>query len=276
LRIGGGISDGSPYLKSTTNIGCMRAIITGASAGIGQEMARQCHAKGLEVWLTGQNRDALTRLSKELSDAPWLSVDLSQKEGQIALLTWVADIEIDLWVNNAGYGAWTDVIDAKEDQLEKMIRLNVEALVHLSRVMAKKMVQRGQGRILNVASTAAFLPGPHMAAYYASKAFVLSFSESLHWELRGSGVTVTTLCPGPTRSQFFTRAGMGKMPLLDGPWMPIMSSGAVARAGIRATFSGKRRMVPGIFNYLSSLAPIFIPRFAQLGILNWLQGTKNQ
>ena len=235
-------------------------------------MARFCHAQGMEVWITGQREDALRAASEELNHAPYLSVDLSEQAGTSALLAWVGDHPVDLFVNNAGYGVWKDVIDAADDELEKMIRLNVEALLRLSRVMAKRMVAAGSGRILNVASTAAFLPGPHMAAYYASKAFVLSFSESLQTELRRTGVTVTTLCPGPTRSQFFDRAGMGSMPLLDGPWMPQMSSSAVAKAGVRAALAGKRRMVPGIMNYLSSKAPVFMPRFVQLGTLNWLQG----
>jgi len=188
------------------------------------------------------------------------------------LLSWIHEVKIDLFVNNAGYGVWKDVIHAEDDELEKMIRLNVEALLRLSRVVAKNMVAQGHGCILNVASTAAFLPGPHMSAYYASKAFVLSFSESLHTELRRTGVTVTTLCPGPTKSQFFDRAGMGAMPLLDGPWMPQMTSASVAKAGVDAALRGKRRIVPGIMNYLSSKAPIFMPRFIQLGVLNWLQG----
>jgi len=235
-------------------------------------MARYCHAKGIEVWITGQRKEALRAASKELGNAPYLAVDLSSGQGCQALLDWMGTHPVGLFINNAGYGVWKDVIHAEEDELEKMIRLNVEALLRLSRVVAKRMVQEGSGRILNVASTAAFLPGPHMAAYYASKAFVLSFSESLHTELRGTGVTVTTLCPGPTRSQFFERAGMGAMPLLDGPWMPQMSSESVAKAGVRAALSGKRRVIPGIMNFLSSKAPIFMPRILQLGTLNWLQG----
>lgn len=253
----------------------MRAIITGASAGIGLEMARYCHAQGMEVWITGQREDALKAVSIELGNAPYLAVDLSSTAGSTALLEWVGEASVDLFVNNAGYGVWKDVIDAADDELEKMIRLNVEALLRLSRAMAKRMVAAGSGRILNVASTAAFLPGPHMAAYYASKAFVLSFSESLHTELRRTGVTVTTLCPGPTRSQFFERAGMGAMPLLDGPWMPQMSSASVAKAGIRGALLGRRRVVPGIMNYFSSISPIFMPRSIQLGVLNWLQGPSN-
>ena len=250
----------------------MRAIITGASAGIGLEMARYCHVQGMEVWITGQREEALKAASIELGNAPYLAVDLSTTSGSTALLEWIGEVSVDLFVNNAGYGVWKDVIDAADDELEKMIRLNVEALLRLSRVVAKRMVAAGSGRILNVASTAAFLPGPHMAAYYASKAFVLSFSESLHTELRRTGVTVTTLCPGPTRSQFFERAGMGAMPLLDGPWMPQMSSASVAKAGIRGALFGRRRVVPGIMNYFSSISPIFMPRSIQLGVLNWLQG----
>lgn len=252
----------------------MRAIITGASTGIGREMAKYAYSLGMEVWITGQNVSALATLSEECGKAPQLIADLSTHAGQSALVAWIDGVEVDLFVNNAGYGVWKDVVDADDDQLEKMIRLNVEALLRLSRVVAKTMVAQGHGRILNVASTAAFLPGPHMAAYYASKAFVLSFSESLHTELRKTGVTVTTLCPGPTKSQFFERAGMGAMPLLDGPWMPKMSSKSVAIAGIEATLRGKRRIVPGIMNYLSSKAPIFMPRYVQLGVLNWLPGPK--
>ena len=250
----------------------MRAIITGASTGIGREMAKYAYSLGMEVWITGQNASALATLSEECGKAPQLAADLSTHAGQSALLSWIHEVKIDLFVNNAGYGVWKDVVHAEDDELEKMIRLNVEALLRLSRVVAKSMVAQGHGCILNVASTAAFLPGPHMSAYYASKAFVLSSSESLHTELRRTGVTVTTLCPGPTKSQFFDRAGMGAMPLLDGPWMPQMTSASVAKAGVDAALRGKRRIVPGIMNYLSSKAPIFMPRFIQLGVLNWLQG----
>jgi len=134
----------------------MRAIITGASAGIGLEMARYCYAQGMEVWITGQREEALKASSIELGNAPYLAVDLSTTSGSTALLEWIGEVSVDLFVNNAGYGVWKDVIEAADDELEKMIRLNVEALLRLSRVVAKRMVAAGSGRILNVASTAAF------------------------------------------------------------------------------------------------------------------------
>lgn len=252
----------------------MRAIITGSSHGIGLEMAKICRAKGMEVWITGMYVENLKEQAEELGAHAFLAADLSANAGQEEFLEWVGPEPIDLFVNNAGYGIWKDVVDTEPESMETMIRLNVVALTRFSREMAIRMKVQGYGRILNVASTAAFLPGPHMAAYYASKAYVLSFSDSLSFELRGSGVTLTTLCPGPTRSGFFKRAGMVSMPLLDGPWMPIMSAQKVAAAGLNAALRGKRRSVPGIMNYLSSKAPIFMPRYIQLGMLNWLQGTK--
>lgn len=252
----------------------MKAVITGSSTGIGLEMAKICLSQGMEVWMTGTRSERPNENSELFSLCPYLAVDLSTKEGQEAFLDWLGPEPIDVFVNNAGYGIWKDVVDTDPDSMEAMIRLNVEALTRFSREMAIRMKAQGYGRILNVASTAAFLPGPHMAAYYASKAYVLSFSDALSWELRGTGVTVTTLCPGPTRSRFFERAGMAAMPLLDGPWMPIMTAHSVAKAGINATLRGKRRAIPGIMNFLSSKAPIFMPRSIQLGTLNWLQGSK--
>ena len=141
--------------------------------------------------------------------------------------------------------------------------------------IAKRMVKRGSGKILNVASIAAFFPGPHLAAYYASKAFVLSFSEALNHELRKTKVTVTTLCPGPTKSKFFERAGLKKSPLMNGPLIPHMSSYEVALKGIEGALNGKRRVVPGIINYIFTISPLLVPRFLQLRILNYIQNSKN-
>ena len=251
------------------------ALITGATSGIGYEMAKILHLKGYSLWLTGRNLEAIEGLKKEFPLCKTLSTDLSKEKGLNDFWSWVDTTPIDLMVNNAGYGVWKEVINSEKGELENMIKLNVEILLHFSAEFAKRMVKRGSGKILNVASIAAFFPGPHLAAYYASKAFVLSFSESLNHELRKTKVTVTTLCPGPTKSKFFERAGLKKSPLMDGPLIPHMTSYKVALKGVEGALKGKRRVVPGILNYIFTISPLLIPRFLQLRILNYIQNSKN-
>jgi|TARA_B110000483_G_scaffold220816_1_gene276253 hypothetical protein len=251
------------------------ALITGATSGIGYEMAKILHLKGYSLWLTGRNFEAIEGLKKEFPSCKALSADLSEEKGLEDFWSWVNTTPIDLMINNAGYGVWKEVVKSEKGELENMIKLNVEILLHFSAEFAKRMVKRGSGKILNVASIAAFFPGPHLAAYYASKAFVLSFSEALNHELRKTKVTVTTLCPGPTKSKFFERAGLKKSPLMNGPLIPHMSSYEVALKGIEGALNGKRRVVPGIINYIFTISPLLVPRFLQLRILNYIQNSKN-
>ncbi len=164
---------------------------------------------------------------------------------------------IDYLVNNAGFGTHGPFAESDLQSQLAMLQVNVVALTHLTRLVLPGMLARGSGRILNVASTAAFLPGPYMAVYYASKAYVLWFSEALASETAGSGVTVTALCPGPTRTEFQKRAGIGEAPLFKGN---LTSSVEVARIGYDAMMRGRSSVVAGLANKLSAFAIRFMPR----------------
>jgi short-subunit dehydrogenase len=165
---------------------------------------------------------------------------------------------VDTLINNAGFGDFGDFASAGLPKNMEMIRLNISALTQLSHFALQGMKSKGFGRIMNVASTAAFMPGPGMAVYYASKAYVLSFSEALSRELKGSGITVTTLCPGPTDTGFATSAGLGKS--LMHRMMPPATSMRVAKAGYKAMLKGKGVVIPGFMNKMSALTPRFAPR----------------
>ncbi len=171
------------------------------------------------------------------------------------------EYSVGILVNNAGFGSQGSFVENELATSVDMMRVNMEALVQLTRLFLPAMLACKQGRILNVASTASFQPGPLMAIYYASKAFVFSFSVALSEELRGTGVTVTTLCPGFTRTEFHERAGIRFTP----PWLGIMSAEAVARDGYRALMKGKPLIVSGAFNKITSaisrrLPHLFITR----------------
>ena len=187
------------------------ALITGASSGIGREIARHLASKGYDVVLVARREGLLRSLAEELvanhgRKADVIVADLAEKE-QIEMVKQMVG-DVDVLVNNAGFGKWGLLTDQEEGAVEAMVDVNVRALTTLSRHFAGKMLGRGSGRILNVASIAAFQPGPGMAAYCATKSYVLSFSRSLHSEMRGTGVTVTCLCPGYVETGFQEVAGM--------------------------------------------------------------------
>lgn len=183
------------------------ALITGASSGVGREMARHLHRRGNEVVITARSAGALEELAAELGGAQVVVADLSQPEGVDAVVEAVE--RVDLLVNNAGFGDYGPFVKAERARLRGMVELNSAALTELTRVYLPSMVERHAGQILNVASTAAFLAGPEMAVYSATKAFVLSFSEAIAEEVRGTGVTVTAFCPGAFSSGFQDAAGAG-------------------------------------------------------------------
>src|SRR5206468_8699140 len=166
-------------------------------------------------------------------------------------------IDVDVLVNNAGYASYGAFAETDLADELAMIQVNVVALTHLTKLLVRKMVARKDGRVLNVASTAAFQPGPLMAVYYATKAYVLSFSEALANELAGSGVTVTALCPGPTKTGFFERAGLQGSSLL---LKATMDARTVAAAGYRALTQGKSVVIPGLRNRLLVFADRLAPR----------------
>jgi short-subunit dehydrogenase len=235
------------------------ALVTGASAGLGVEFARQLSRRGYRLVLAARRKDRLEELAKDLGNTRAVAIDLSKANATAKLM---ADIEangetIDLLVNNAGFGLIGRFaqLDAKRER--QMIDLNVGALTDLCRAAAPAMIERKSGGILNVASTAAFQPGPRMAVYYATKAFVLSLSEALHEELKPHGVHVTCLCPGPTRTEFGEVAGFGGNGLFD---RVAMESPEVVTAGLEGLDRNKAVVVPGVVNKLTAFSGRLVPR----------------
>ena len=257
------------------------AIVTGASTGIGLELARLLAADGQHVSLTARDRARLEAVAAELrgrhgGEPAVIVADLAEAGAPEAICRQVetAGRDVDVLVNNAGFGSHGPFAAADLARELAMIRVNVTALVELTGLVLPGMVQRRAGRILNVASTAAFQPGPLMATYYASKAFVLSFSEALAEELRGTGVTVTCLCPGPTRTGFQRRAGVEGTRVVSG-LVPMMDAGAVARLGYRAMRRGGRVAVPGLLNRLGAFAVRLAPRRLVVGAVRRMHERPN-
>jgi short-subunit dehydrogenase len=241
------------------------ALITGASAGIGLELARQMAADGWSLALTARNERALEAVAGELSErhgvrTAVVPADLADRKGPTRIREELSrlDFSVDFLVNNAGFGTWGPFAEQTLESQLAMLQVNVVALTELTHSFLGAMRERGTGRVLNVASTAAFQPGPDMAVYFAGKAYVLHFSEALAHELRGTGITVTTLCPGPTETEFQDRAGMTDTRVGANPMM--MGVEAVAEAGYRGAMEGKVIVVPGAANRVGSLLPRFVPR----------------
>jgi short-subunit dehydrogenase len=177
------------------------------------------------------------------------------------------EIEVEALINNAGFGSLGPFQETPVDLQLEMLRLNVVALTHLTHLFLAPMLARRRGRILNVASTAGLQPGPYMAVYYASKAYVLSFSEALAVELRGTGVTSTALLPGPTRTEFQSRASMGDSRLIR---FGMADARSVSEAGYRGMEAGKAVVIPGVTNKLGSLLVRVSPRAAVRQVVSWL------
>ena len=231
-------------------------MVTGASSGIGLEIARQLAGLGYSLVLVARRRDRLEELrtaivAQHAVEVVLVPQDLSVEFAALQVMRAVeqAGIELDILVNNAGYGMQGKFLDMHMHDIEQMFRLNMTVLTHLTQLCARQMVQRKQGHILNVASAAAFLPSPYVSAYAATKAYVMSFSEALRYELKGTGVSVTTLYPGITTTEFNTVAGAKTPGLMD---MSILSSAQVAKIGLRAMFKRKRSVVPGLINRLNA------------------------
>jgi short-subunit dehydrogenase len=251
-------------------------LVTGASGGIGLDLA-ECFAKdGYGLILTARSEPALNeaaeRIGKKYNVATnVIARDLGAIGGGAKLAAEIASrgLSVDVLVNNAGYGIAGAFEGSNEADQLGMLDLNIRALVELTHAFWPGMLAKKRGGILNVASTAAFQPGPFMAIYYASKAFVLSFSEALWEEARGTGVHVSCLCPGPTTSKFRERAGTDKTRLAR-TGTP-MSSMTVARMGYRAFRNNRRVMITGARNaFMAGLAP-FVPRRTLLGLVRYLQ-----
>jgi short-subunit dehydrogenase len=229
------------------------ALVTGASGGIGLALASQFAADGYDLVLVARSADKLADLARGLegmhgASCTVLPADLSKPDAPPAILRALDErgLVLEALVNNAGFGLRGAFAETDLERELEMIRLNVVALTHLTKLVLPGMLSRGRGKILNVASVAGFVAGPDMAVYYATKAYVLSFSEALAAELAGRGVTVTALCPGPTRTGFGAAARAEGSNLFKTPG--VMDAEAVARTGYRGMKRGKRVVVPGVFN----------------------------
>ncbi len=234
-------------------------LITGASAGLGAEFARQCAARGEALALVARRRDRMEALAKEIGGTVHIFAADLAKQGAAASL--IAELEaeglaVDTLINNAGFGLagkfWTRPLD----RLAEMIDLNCRTLTELCHLVLPAMRERNAGAICNVASTAAFQAGPNMAVYYASKAYVLSFTEALHHELKGTGIRVSCLCPGPTATEFGEVAG-SKSPALERIKGP---AGAVVRAGLKGLDRNKAIVIPGLPNKITAQINRIFPR----------------
>ncbi len=239
------------------------ALITGASAGIGRELARLCARDGHDVVLVARGEDRLRDLADELERAYGVSArviaeDLADPGAPARISAAAEGHRVDLLFNNAGFGSNGAFLDLDLQQELAMVQVNVAAVVALTHRFAGPMRARGFGRICNVASTAGFQPGPYMATYYATKAFVISFSEALGHELRGSGVTVTCHCPGATQTEFAARAGNDKTALFQRN--VVASAEDVAAHAYAATMRGDTLAIHGVTNWVGMQALRVSPR----------------
>lgn len=251
------------------------ALITGASSGIGLEMARLMAADKVDLVLVARSEDKLQVLADELKSkhevaVQVIAVDMATLDAAQTVVNALAGKPIDYLVNNAGFGDFGAFVERDWAKLNQMVQLNITALTQLTHLLLPAMVARSSGRILNVASTAAFQPGPWMAVYYATKAYVLSFSDGLSYELRQSGVTVTTLCPGATTSGFQALAEMENSKLVRGKKLPTADE--VASFGYQKMLAGRGVVIHGLFNWLLAQSVRITPRAIILRFVDLVSG----
>lgn len=250
-------------------------LVTGASSGIGLAIARQFAEHQYRLVLVSRNLEKLDLAAEDLrkNGAPevtTIALDLARPDAAQTLLQNIEErkIQIDILINNAGTGLYGEFTELPLEKEIQMMQLNMLTLASLTKLFLQPMLERGHGRILNVASLVAYQPGgPHMATYYATKAFVLSFCKGLSVELRGTGVTVTALCPGPTKTAFEETSGAAKTFLYR---LPKTSPRRVARAAFRATRSGRRVAIPGLLSKILAFAGELPPRRIALEVNNLL------
>ena len=251
------------------------ALVTGASSGIGAELATLCAAGGYDLVLVARSAEKLAELAAGLSRAHGiaarpLAADLADPAAAQAIFEQTRGDTIEILINNAGFGVLGPYAETDWAAEARLLQVNIVALTHLTKLYLPEMLRRRSGRILNVGSTAAFVPGPFMAMYYASKAFVVSFSHAIANEVNGSGVTVTVLCPGPTLTGFSEAAGTSESKLFQGS---AMSAAEVARDGYRAMMAGKAEVISGARNRWMMLGTRLAPRTMLAGIARRLNST---
>jgi short-subunit dehydrogenase len=238
------------------------ALITGASDGIGKELAIVMAEKRHNLILVARRRVLLEELKQELETSFGVSVvvfdaDLSDSEQRLALFERCSAYRVEILVNNAGFGSYGNFFELDWSKEENMVKLNVLALMHLTHLFLPSMVKNGKGKILHTASIAAFQPGPKMATYFATKAFVVSFSQAISWELKKTGVSVSALCPGPVLTGFQSAAGVHDANMFK--MMVLPTARQVAVFGYRAMMKGKRVAIEGRLNRVLIFISKFIP-----------------
>jgi uncharacterized protein len=245
------------------------ALVTGASSGIGAAIAESLAQRGHGLTLVARREDRLDELAGDLHDrygvrAGIFACDLSEADERDRLAAKLTELnlEVEVLVNNAGFGYAGDFASADRERQAQMVRLNCEAVVDLCGRYLPGMIERGRGNVINIASTAAFQPMAKSATYAASKAFVLNFSEAVHQELRGTGATVTAVCPGPVRTEFMDAAELQRTE--DTPGFIWMSAEDLAEEAVNAADAGKRAVVPGRLNFAGSLLGRHSPRTISL------------
>jgi uncharacterized protein len=257
----------------------MTALITGASNGIGLELAKVFAANGHSLVLVARNQAKLQELKMQLEAEHKISVYIIAKDLSVVNAaheifdeTNAQNITIDYLVNNAGFGDFGMFTETDESKELQMIQLNITALTQFTKLYVQQMVKRKAGKIMNVASTAAFQSGPTMAVYYATKAYVLSFSEAVDNEVREHGVSITTLCPGATESGFQAVAAMEESALVKGKKLP--TSQEVAEYGYKAMMKGKTVAIHGFKNYILANSVRFMPRSIVVKVTRKIQDRK--
>ena len=250
-------------------------LITGASVGIGYELSKIFAKNGYNLVLVSRTKQKLEAIAEELESkhgiqAKVIPKDLSKSIAPQELYDEIASdgIEITVLVNNAGFGLHGKFVDLSIDKQMDLIQLNITSLTMLSKLFGADMVRRRSGRVLNVASTGAFQAGPFMSTYYASKAYVLLFSEGIRNELAQDGVDVSVLCPGPTHTEFGDRAEMNHTKILKVPW--VMTAAKVAEAGFSGLMNRKKIIIPGVMNKILAFSTRLTPRSLLVLILRYL------
>jgi uncharacterized protein len=246
-------------------------LITGASGGIGYELAKLFARDHHTLVLVARSADKLKQAAAELRptgvSVNTMALDLRQPFAPKFLFDQLRGMAVDILINNAGFGCYGNFAQMPEEEIVGQINLNITALTELTRLFMPAMIARHSGRIMNVASTAGFQPGPLMAVYYATKAYVISFSEAIANELQQSGVTVTCFCPGATHTGFAKRAGIEKSRLFK---QFGMSAEKVAQEGYRAVMEGRTLAISGVHNWLVAQSTRFAPRKMVTAISRWV------
>jgi uncharacterized protein len=261
------------------NVGKRWALVTGGSKGIGLELSKLFAKAGYNLVVVARHEKALEEVKNELEGnygvkVLTISIDLSIPDSSKKIYNKLQKekIQIGILVNNAGFGNYGPFARTDWETEEREMQLNMISLVQLTKLIMPQMLAKGDGKIMNVASTAAFQPGPFMAIYYATKAFVLSFSEALAEELEGTGIMVTALCPGPTRTHFQERAGVSESSLIR---HGMMDAKDVAKAGFEGLMSGKRIVIPGFKNKLGTKFVRMLPNKLVTNIIRKVQEGRN-